>query len=88
MDLSYFEQKFENFVCVHNLNVSKTKPVGTRGHPLLLILFFQNKGCMHNEEGNCTEIFPSFAPRYAPFVIWRSAFLIVSTYLIELVHDE
>ena len=29
-----------------------------------------------------------FTPRYAPFVIQRSAFLIVSTYLIELVHDE
>ena len=29
-----------------------------------------------------------FTPRYAPFVIRRSAFLIVSTYLIELVHDE
>ena len=41
-----------------NLNVSKTKPVATRGHSLLLLLFFQNKSCMHNEVGTCTEILP------------------------------
>ena len=56
MDLSYFERKFENFVYVHGhskkkFNVSKTKPVAPRGRPLLLLLFFQNKSCMHNEEG-------------------------------------
>ena len=42
-----------------NLNVSKTKPVVPRGRPLLLLLFFQNKSCMHNEVGTCTEILPS-----------------------------
>ena len=64
MDLSYFERKFENFVYVHmdiekkNLNVSKTKPVVPRGHPLLLLLFFQNTSWMHNKVGTCTEILP------------------------------
>ena len=61
MDLSYFERKFGNFVYVHekkNLNVSKTKPVAPKGHPLLFLLFFQNKSCMHNEVGTCTEILP------------------------------
>ena len=55
MDLSYFERKFENFVYVH-LNVSKTKPVAPSGHPLLLLLFFQNKSCMHNEVRTCKFI--------------------------------
>ena len=41
-----------------NLNVSKTKPVVPRGHPKLLLLFYQNKSCMHNEVGTCTEILP------------------------------
>ena len=41
-----------------NLNVSKTKPVAPWGHPLLLLLFFQNKSCMHNKVGTCTEILP------------------------------
>ena len=67
MDLSYFERELENFVYVHghrkkNLNVSKTKPVAPRGHPLLLLLFFQNKSCMHNKVGTCTEILPEPAP--------------------------
>ena len=48
IDLSYF-------VYVH-LNVSKTKPVAARGHPLLLLLIFQNKSCLHNAVGTCTEI--------------------------------
>ena len=43
-----------------SLNVSKTKPVVPRGHPLLLLLFFQNKSCMHNKVGTCTEILPSY----------------------------
>ena len=41
-----------------NLTVSITRPVAPRGHPLLLLLFFQNKSCMHNEVGTCTEILP------------------------------
>ena len=45
-----------------NLNVSKTKPVAPRGRPLLLLLFFQNKSCMHNEVGTCTEILPANVP--------------------------
>ena len=55
----------ENFVYVHmdiekkDFNVSKTKPVAPRGRPLLLLLFFQNKSCMHNEVGTCTEILPN-----------------------------
>ena len=53
----YFERKLKNFVYVNmDLNVSKTKPVAPRGHPLLLLLFFQNKSCMHYEVRTCTEI--------------------------------
>ena len=64
MDLLYFERKFEIFFYVQmdkekNLNVSKTKPVVPRGHPLLLLLFFQNKRCMHNEVGTCKEFLPT-----------------------------
>ena len=40
--------------------VGKTKPVAPRGHPLLLLLFFQNKSCIHNEVETCTEILPNF----------------------------
>ena len=64
IDLSYFERKFENRVYDHmviekkKLNVSKTKPVVPRGHPLLLLLFYQSKSCMHNKVGTCTEILP------------------------------
>ena len=41
-----------------NLNISKTKPVAPRGHPLLLLLFFRNKSCMHNEVRTCMEFLP------------------------------
>ena len=46
------EKKKKAYIC-------KTKPVAPRGHPLLLLLFFQNKSCMHNEVGTCTEILPN-----------------------------
>ena len=36
------------------------EPVARRGHPLLLLLFFQKKSCVHNEVGTCTEILPWF----------------------------
>ena len=57
IDLPFFEQKFEER---QKLNVSKIKPVARRGNPLLLLLFFQNKSCMHTEVGTCTEILPWF----------------------------
>ena len=41
-----------------NLNVNKTKPVAPRGHPLLLLLFFRNKSCMHDEVRTCMEVLP------------------------------
>ena len=62
LDLSFFEQKFEKRQKQQKLNVSKIKPVARRRHPLilLLLLFFQNKSCMHTEVGTCTEILPWF----------------------------
>ena len=36
----------------------KTKQPGPKVLSLLLLLFLENKRCMHNEEGICTEILP------------------------------
>ena len=60
IDFSYFERKFHVHMDIEqkNLNVNKTKPVAPRSHPLLLLLFFQNKSCMQNEVGTCKEILP------------------------------
>ena len=41
-----------------NLLLQETKWTVPKGHLLLPLLFLQNKRCVHNEGGSCTEILP------------------------------